>query len=424
MPNYVIVDIVVGGYLMAGAWGPTVPEVAMRVRQQEVVEAMPAAIDVDQLSRCIRRLITLEDSLAPMVSCYAHIGPNGPQPTVFASRVRAILRSLNQEEGALFEEAFRRVQTFLGSEVRPSTRGAVVFSRAGPHPFFLGLQFQVPVRERLSVGWTPNIYGLVELKDSYHRYVVLIATEEVARIVEINLGAVTRELWSERPELRERVGRQWSREHYQNHRRSRGDRFLAEKIDLLGKLMVAGGHTHLILAGTPRLIEHIRGQLPRHLRNKLIDTVPSSAGAQVEDVVSATLSSFIQREQQESLDAVQALVRSLQSDGLGAAGTTQTLGALRRGQADVLIVARDYASGPGWSCAQCNWAAAASLRPERCPECHAEELRAADLKEVMVKLAERQVLEVEVVEHSDALMQLGGIGCLLRYATPEPTSTD
>ena len=99
--------------------------------------------DVGQLSRYIRQLITLEDSLAPMVGCYAHIGPNGPQPTVFASRVRAILRSLNREEGALFAEAFRRVQTFLGSEVRPATRGAVVFSRAGPQPFFLGLQFQV-----------------------------------------------------------------------------------------------------------------------------------------------------------------------------------------------------------------------------------------------------------------------------------------
>ena len=33
----------------------------------------------------------------------------------------------------------------------------------------------------------------------------------------------------------------------------------------------------------------------------------------------------------------------------------------------------------------------------------------------MVKLAERQSLEVELVQHSDVLMGLGGVGCLLRW---------
>jgi len=37
-----------------------------------------------------------------------------------------------------------------------------------------------------------------------------------------------------------------------------------------------------------------------------------------------------------------------------------------------------------------------------------------DIKEEMLRLAGQQERLVEVVEHSDALMSLGGVGCLLR----------
>ena len=62
-----------------------------------------------------------------------------------------------------------------------------------------------------------------------------------------------------------------------------------------------------------------------------------------------------------------------------------------------------------------------SSRPERCPDCGSSEVQSVNLKEVLVKLAERQSLEVEIVRHSDVLMELGGVGCLLRYATAEPS---
>ena len=79
-----------------------------------------------------------------------------------------------------------------------------------------------------------------------------------------------------------------------------------------------------------------------------------------------------------------------------------------------------YEPGPAWSCGNCGWVEAASSAPERCPYCESSQLQSANLKEAMVKLAEHQSLEVEFVEHSDVLMELGGVGCLLRYATPDP----
>ncbi len=390
----------------------------MQALQEVTAGPVAHGMDLDRLRMHIRTLITLEETEAPVVSCYVHhVERDGSQASLFDPRVRAMRKVLGGQERDDFDAAFCGIQRYFATELRPTTQGVAAFARAGTRPFFLALQFQVPLPDRLSVNSTPDIYHLVELKDTYHRYVVMISTEEKVRVLEVTLGAITRELWAERPELRERVGREWTREHYQNHRRDRDDRFLKEKIELLERLMASGGHTHLILAGSPRLTARIRNALPRHLQARLIDVVPASASAHVADVVTATLSSFIDREQQESLDTVAELVSALRRGGLAASGTSATFEALRRSQADVLVMAAEFEPGPAWHCRHCGWAGATSSAPERCPECNASELQSANLREVMVKLAERQSLEVEIVEHSDVLMELGGVGCLLRYAT-------
>ncbi len=115
--------------------------------------------------------------------------------------------------------------------------GLAIFARSRRQPFFLPLQFRVPLPNWVSVNTTPNIYHLVELKDTYRRYVLLIFREESARILGVNLGAVMEDVWKQSPELRERVGREWTKEHYQNHRRERTTRFINELIRILNRLM-------------------------------------------------------------------------------------------------------------------------------------------------------------------------------------------
>ncbi|MDZ4806337.1 MAG: host attachment protein [Candidatus Eisenbacteria bacterium] len=374
-------------------------------------------MDLSELQAHIRALITLEETDAPTLSCYLSVGGpvNDPLPA-FDRRVNAVRKVLRREEREPFEEALNHIKNFLANEVHSAAQGVAVFSRAGTRPFSLGLQFQVPLPDLLLVDSTPNIHHLVELKDTYHRYVVLITTEKWARILEVNLGAITEELWTARPELRERVGREWTQEHYQNHRRDRGERFLKEKIEVLEQLMSAGGHTHLILAGSPRLTARVRNCLPKHIAAKLVDTVSASANVRVDDVVTATLSSFVEVEQEESLTAVAQLVSNLRRGGLAVSATGPTLLALRRGQADVLVLATTYEPPLGASCRACGWIDAVSRMPAECPECTSAELRAVNLKEAMVKLAVERSTEVEFVRDSDTLMDLGGVGCLLRYA--------
>ncbi|MDO8834457.1 MAG: hypothetical protein Q7V01_02625, partial [Vicinamibacterales bacterium] len=220
-----------------------------------------------------------------------------------------------------------------------------------------------------------------------------------------------------RPDLCDRLDPDAAQQAHHSHPRVRSERFLIETIDALERLMSSGGHTHLILAGDPGLTTQLRDRLPRRVVVRLVDVVPALASASLPSVIAAARSRFIEREQQESHDAVAQLVSNLRHGGPAAAGTGPTLKALRRGEADVLVMAKAYPSSRGWSCWACGFVAEGPVRPVSCPECESVTVRPVNLKEEIVRLAERLSAEVEFISHSKVLMDLGGVGCLLRAGT-------
>ena len=248
------------------------------------------------------------------------------------------------------------------------------------------IEFEAQLPTRLCVDSTPVVFPLIELKDNVHRYVLMICTEESARVLEVSLGSVTREAWARRPELQTRIGREWSQLHYQNHRRDRSARFVREKVALVEKIMASGSHTHLMLAGDPTVVAKVQQSLPSHLAAKLVDTIPAHVRADSHDVVVSALSAFIEHEERESIATVGLLRRELRRGGLAVCGYTRCRQALEDGQADQLIILTD----PG--------DAGSSMREE------------------LVRLAVQQDVPVEVVTESHELLELGGVGCLLRYA--------
>ncbi len=342
-------------------------------------------MELKELQQHIRTLVTLEETEAPVISMYHSLMKgDGTNRRFIDDRTQFVGTSLPPSAAEDFKQAMRQVQTFFESKLEPTSKAVAVFARAGRSPFFLALQFQVPLPSMLAVGSTPNVYHLVELKDTYHRYVVMIINEMGARILEVNLGDVTKEIWSERPEFRARIGRTWTREHYRHHHEQQMNEFIQEKIKILDRLMAAGGHTHLILTGNQQMAWQFRNALPYHLSAKFVDVVEAFRKDSTEDAVSATIAAFVEKEEQESLAVVDELLRAIKTDGLAVAGTDATLEMLQLGIADVLVLAK-------------------SFDPEFA------------VKEQMVNLAERYRCTIEVVNESEALDRLGGVGCLLRY---------
>ncbi|MBN1476084.1 hypothetical protein JXA47_04970, partial [Candidatus Sumerlaeota bacterium] len=172
---------------------------------------------------------------------------------------------------------------------------------------------------------------------------------------------------------------------------------------------------HLILAGHPTMTTRVREALPSHLLEKLIDAVPASGESSASDIVKTTLAAFVEAEERESRTAADDLARQFHTGGLAVVGTSPSFQVLGRNQADMLIMTRDYAPGQGWVCSSCG---TLHIRPTdlvECPSCDSISLRDIDIKEELVRMAEQDSCHVEVVNRSEALKRLGGVGCLPRY---------
>jgi len=371
---------------------------------------------LDELNQYITALASVEESDAPFISCYFNL-ENGQTgwSNVLDERARILRRLLKGNDLADLEETLERIEVWMTTELLPEAKGVAIFARGTcGGSFMLPMQFAAPLPNRIMAYPTPNIYHLVELKDNYHRYVVLLALPYRVGILEVNLGAATIRAWLNQPGLRTRVGSEWARSHYQINQAHRGDRFVDEKIAVLEQLMRAGGHSHLILAGDPGITARVRHALPNDLAEKLVDEVPASKRDRPTEVVMLTLASFIEHEQQESRTVVERLIEGLRSHNLAIAGSAATLDALRWGEVDTLVMASGYQPDPGWNCIACRATGTEPPETSVCPQCGNPSARPMDVRETLLRLAGQLELPVDVVKHSDALMSLGGVGCLLR----------
>ena len=372
-------------------------------------------MELVQLQRHIRVLAGVPETAAPVISCYVNLesGRRSSQDQL-QDRVKVLRATLSPSEREPFESAWAQIEEYLGNKVPLGARSVALFARGGTIAFFFPLVFRVPLPTMVSIDSTPNIYHLVELKDTYERYVIFIWTNAGAQIVEVNVGSATKELWVNRPELRAKVGQEWSQMRYQSHHRKENSALIREAVSILDEQMHAGGHSYLILAGAPEMTERVRKELPDRLLAKLVDTVSTGAGAALPEVVSQTLFSFIRFEEKQSLSFAKKLLSEIRTGGPAVVGARETLQALRSGQADVLIMAQSYHPDPGWACGQCG-RADVDMRPAACPDCESKNLRDLDVREELVRLAERRTCLVEIVKGG---LRFGGVGALLRYRPP------
>ena len=368
----------------------------------------------------IRRLASLPETRASVVSCYLRVeGGRLKHRRVFANRVEELRRSFAGEDAQLFEKALVPIERFLSEELHRGSKGVAIFSRAGRQPFFLALQFYVPLPTWMAADTLPNIYHLVELKDTYWRFVVLVCSQDTARIVSVNLGTVTLDLLRERPELRQRLGREWTKEHFQKHRTTRTRQFIGDTVKALSEIMTAGSYDHLILAGDPKMTASVRRILPSNVAERLVSVIRKSGRSGSWEIVAESIAAFVEAEHKESKATAEELQRRLRTGGLAVAGTRPSYWALKLGQVETLVMSTEYSPRPGWVCRGCRLDRTVEQSPSRCPACGSRSLEHLRIREAMLRLAEQRGCQVELVRDSGTMVRLGGVGCLLRFRPGE-----
>jgi Zn finger protein HypA/HybF involved in hydrogenase expression len=374
-------------------------------------------MNLNELQQNIQTLAFLEEADEPTINCYLNVDSKFRK--TLNDQVRMLKTKIQPEFRASFWEVMGKIEVFLGTDIRPGSKGVAVFSRGGIRPFFISLQFGAPLPNRITISRTPHIYPLVELRDNCYRYVVLLSNEESAAILELDVGTITETFRIERPDLRRRVGREWTKDHYQSHSQARIQQFVNEQIRLLDQVMTSGSYKHLILAGDLRIVAQINKALPKHLSNMVISTVRASEKEKAAEIVAATLAAFEEYEEKESLSVVGRLGLEIGTNGAAVKGTAASIRVLRDGRARTLVLSQAYNPGLGSSCRACKELLTVQTHNVLCPRCGHSSFDGVDIKEEMVRLAEQNRCGIEIVKSNDAMSAFGGVGCLLRYLIPE-----
>jgi len=255
-------------------------------------------VRLNHLQRNILTLANVEEADERCVSCYLDLGARYRED--LNEWVRLLENRLERRLRLAFWEALGRIEVFVGTGIRPESRGAAAFARGGARPFFLGLQFDTSLPTGVTVGASPHIYNLVELKQDYARHCV---------------GS------------------------------------------------------------------------SRDTRDEITEREPPAPAQRLHDAMATS--------------------------GLAVAGTLSSFRVLKLGRGSLLVISRSYAPDPGWSCCGCGELTISFREPPACSACGYRSLRELNVKEEMVRIAERQRCPIRIVEHCERMKAIGGVGCMV-----------
>lgn len=376
------------------------------------------AVKLQELDGHILKLASLAETEAPVVSCYLEDPRRSSEIRgIFGEDIRRAIDQASPAESAALAQALGNIAAYvhLGPQ---RTGGFAAFSRGGATPLFLPLHFDVPVPRLLRIGSVPSICPLVAMRDNYDRYAVLLVTEGRSSILGVQLGCVTDEIRDFRPELHRGNAGLRDADRCRNGRWDRIRRFLRAQIRGLEHLVSAGRYRHLALVGTPRATSMAREVLPKGLAAILFAVVNASRD-QMHEILQQTNRLFLELEERESEAVAERLIATVRQRGMAAAGPRATMQALKSGQCASVIVTLDLNCGHGWECRVCARWGAPPAGLAACPGCGSHNLREFDFTDELVRLAAQCGCAIEVVERSDALRSIGGVGCFLKFQRPE-----
>jgi len=372
------------------------------------------------LNDTISRLAHLPPSPNPVVSCFVNTLPLGNgRPThpvfmkkAFAERVRSF-----PERSAAREwlEADRdRIVDYLAN-LDPVPRSAAVYASSGDD-LWDTLEFRTTFDDhRLVVGPVPHLYPLVKLADQAPRYAVCVADVHQARVVVAGLGGVLGEEDFDAPQPidRTRVAG-WAEIRYQARIEDHIQKHAREIVERLEGIVREGEVDYIILGGDDMMLGELRRQLTPAVREKVIDEEPIAIDESAHEILARTIDVVRQIEADDSRKLADTAVDRFRAGGLAVAGLDATIEALNLEQVDRLLLAEAFDGARGWQCAECR-VLGLPPAPSECPFCQAPRPEKVDLREAMVRRAERTGRRVEIVEGHADLEGLDGVAALLRY---------
>lgn len=192
-------------------------------------------------------------------------------------------------------------------------------------------------------------------------------------------------------------------DHVQRHLKEVAGRAatLAEELDC----------DYLVAGGNPALAQQLVDSLGSPWRERVMGTLPVSAGARPAGVLQAVRELHREVSGSRGRKALEELLAEVRAGGRAVTGLAGTLRAVQEGAAATVVVDSDFTAA-GFRCPACGHL---GLEAGTCPRCARALLPASDLVAELVALALERGCQVERVGDVPRRDRLRGVGALLRY---------
>jgi release factor family 10 len=319
-----------------------------------------------------------------------------------------------------FRLAAHHVEDFVSS-YEVGGRGLVLFFDESDG-FFWHHELQLPVKNRAH--WNRELFlqPLAAVVDDLEPYALALMSEVSLRLFVISLGEIEELIEETFPSHQVRHIRTVGTDHIGSashvqrkaDERIRGNlRHFKNDVDWL---MQSRQINRLLLAGRPEITAGFHRLLPKRLASRVIGSVDISADVSSERLFAAAEPIAQKHERATEIALVEQLVTEAAKRKKAVTGLSNTLNAVNQARVWRLIYAGEFRS-PGFECPKC--AALFSAERKSCLYCGASVRPVSDVVEHAIEHALRKGAAIEVVtgEASEALINAGGIGALLRART-------
>jgi peptide subunit release factor 1 (eRF1) len=266
----------------------------------------------------------------------------------------------------------------------------------------------------LFIGPVPHLYPLARVSDQYPRYAALVVDTNSARLFVFSLGVAESQRDVKNVKTRKTSMGGWSQARYQRHAENFHAQHMKEVVDVLDRVVRDESINQIVVSCDEVTKPLLASELPKHLAEKVVATIPLDIKAPEHEVLQETLEALREKDAATDQERVAAMIGAWRGSGLAVAGPEDTLEALQRGQVEELLITATPAalrrtsavpqgttpgpvdvdtSGPG-----------AELDTER-----------LKLSDELVTKAHATNARVRFIEDSKLLSEVGGVGAVLRF---------
>src|SRR5205085_8030151 len=109
-------------------------------------------------------------------------------------------------------------------------------------------------------------------------------------------------------------------------------------VDALDRIVREDGIDKVVIAGDEVILPLLREQMPKHLQERIVDTMKLDIRTSERDVLDETIAALRERDAESDRERVDALLGAYRGSGLACVGVEAVTRAFELGQVDELLI--------------------------------------------------------------------------------------